>query len=160
MRITGPSASVDIDRDDVLRAYRETRQTTNRLCEPLSAEDMTVQAATIASPTKWHLAHTTWFFETFILKRFEPGFAPYDPCFPLLFNSYYTQLGDRHPRDRRGLLTRPGIGEVFAFRDTVDERLAQVVGACDEAQLPEIARLVRLGMEHERQHQELLITDL
>lgn len=160
MPVTGPSASVKIDRDDVLRAFRQTRQTTHRLCEPLSAEDMTVQVAEIASPTKWHLAHTTWFFETFILKRFEPGFEPYDPCFPLLFNSYYTRLGERHPRDRRGLLTRPGIGEVFAFRDTVDDRLARLLGSCDGADLPEIVRFIRLGMEHERQHQELLITDI
>jgi ergothioneine biosynthesis protein EgtB len=160
MAISKSTAAIGIDRDDVIARYLGTRRQTNRLCEPLSAEDMTVQVAEIASPAKWHLAHTTWFFETFILKRFEENFAPYDPCFPLLFNSYYTTLGDRHPRDRRGLLTRPGVGEVFAFRDTVDERLVRLIERARDDQMVEIANLVRLGLEHERQHQELLLTDL
>jgi len=82
------ASALNIDRDDVVAVYLETRRRTNALCEPLSPEDMTVQVAAVASPAKWHLAHTTWFFETFVLERFEPNFAPYDPCFPRLSNSY------------------------------------------------------------------------
>lgn len=149
---TGVSALVE--------RYRGVRGLTYALCEPLSAEDMVVQVAPEASPAKWHLGHTTWFFETFILERFEPGFEAYDPRFRVLFNSYYTQIGAQHPRPRRGLLTRPGVGEVMAYRDTVDERLERLVERADGAAAAEIAWLIELGINHEQQHQELLLTDI
>ncbi len=121
---------------------------------------MVVQVAEEASPTKWHLAHTTWFFETFVLAPFEPGFTPYDPAFGRLFNSYYQSLGDRHPRPRRGLITRPGIGEVMAYRDVVDERIDRLVRDLPPGHEREFSGLLELGLNHEQQHQELILTDL
>jgi ergothioneine biosynthesis protein EgtB len=133
---------------------------TQKLCEPLSDEDMVVQAFVYTSPTKWHLAHTTWFFETFILEQFEPGFKPYNADFRVLFNSYYQTIGERHPRAERGMLTRPGLGEVMAYRDTVDERLGAVLAKADEQTIAKIAPLLVLGMNHEQQHQELMLMDI
>ncbi len=157
--ITAPRKA-RVDRDVLRQRFQRVRETTRALCEPLTPEDMVVQIETFTSPSKWHLAHTTWFFETFILEAHEPGFAPYDPSFRVLFNSYYHTLGDRHPRPRRGLLTRPGAGEVFAYRDTVEERLLKLLQTCDEATLAEFAPLLELGLQHEQQHQELLLTDV
>ncbi|MGP1309396.1 MAG: ergothioneine biosynthesis protein EgtB [Phycisphaerales bacterium] len=149
-----------LDRGDIIERYRSVRGTTLRLCDPLSPEDMMVQVELCASPTKWHLAHTTWFFETFVLKQFEPGFARYNEAFAVLFNSYYHQAGERHPRGRRGLLTRPGLGEVMAFRDVVDDRVANLIRSCNNETLAQIAVLIELGLNHEQQHQELLLTDV
>jgi ergothioneine biosynthesis protein EgtB len=146
--------------EDLLERYRRVRSMTQKLCEPLSDEDMVVQAFVYTSPTKWHLAHTTWFFETFILEQHEPGFKPYNADFRVLFNSYYQSLGERHPRAERGMLTRPGLGEVMAYRDTVDERLAAVLASADEQTVAAIEPLLVLGMNHEQQHQELLLTDV
>lgn len=151
---------VPIDRRTLLDHHRRVRSTTIALCDPLSAEDMAVQVEPHASPAKWHLAHTTWFFETFILEAHERGFAPYDERFRVLFNSYYHGVGEQHPRPRRGVLTRPSIGEVMAYRDTVDERVRVLLDAADEATVATIAPLVELGLHHEQQHQELLLTDV
>ncbi len=148
-----------VDRDSLVARYLHTRRATNALCAPLNAEDMVVQVATCASPAKWHLAHTTWFFETFILERFETSFRPYAEAFRVLFNSYYHAVGERHPRDRRGVLTRPGVGEVMAYRDVVDERIATLLRTASDDDVIEIASLVELGVNHEQQHQELLLTD-
>lgn len=141
-----------------LALYRETRAQTRRLVEPLSAEDQQVQSMPDASPTKWHLAHTTWYVEAFVLGPHQPGYAPYDPAFHYLFNSYYDAHGARHPRPRRGLLTRPGLGEVQAYRDTVDERVERFVAG------PHVSAaalsLLELGCYHEGQHQELILTDV
>ncbi len=141
--------------------YRTTRELTVRLCDPLSSEDMTVQAQDCASPTKWHLSHTTWFFETFTLRDFEPGFKPYAEQFSVLFNSYYKGVGPQHPRQWRGALTRPGLGEVMAYRDVVDDRLRTLLNdtTCSE-RLAQIGELLTLGLHHEQQHQELLLTDI
>ncbi len=110
-----------------------------------------------ASPVKWHLAHTSWFFETFILERFEPDFKPFEPAFRMLFNSYYNGIGEKFTRAQRGLLTRPGLPEVLAYRGNVDGRIRVLLqNAPAEA---EIAALVQLGLQHEQQHQELIITD-
>src|SRR5690606_28653983 len=102
----------------------------------------------------------TWFFETFILEHHEPGFKPYNADFRVLFNSYYQTIGNRHPRAERGMLTRPGLGEVMAYRDTVDERLCALLSRADESVIVQIAPLLVLGMNHELQHQELLLMDI
>ncbi len=137
--------------------YAQVRQQTMRLAEPLSEADCQVQAMPDASPTKWHLAHVTWFFETFVLAQFEPHFKPFHPAFKVLFNSYYHGVGEQHPRQQRGLVTRPGLAEVKAYRAAVDERLAALL----TQPLPEAAAtLVELGLQHEQQHQELILSDL
>lgn len=138
--------------------YASTRQHTLALAAPLSAEDCMAQSMPDASPVKWHLAHTTWFFETFILERFEPGFAPFHPDFRFLFNSYYNGIGARHPRAQRGLLSRPSLAEVHAYRRNVDGRMLRLIGL-----LPgdtKLEELVTLGLHHEQQHQELILTDV
>lgn len=138
--------------------YRAVRARTERLCDPLAIEDYVVTAMADASPAKWHLAHSTWFFETFVLARFAPDFRPYDPAFAFLFNSYYVQAGERHCRAQRGLVTRPTVAEVYAYRHAVDAAMhAILAGAPDDG---ELATLVTVGLHHEQQHQELLLTDL
>ena len=138
--------------------YRTVRARTMALAAPLSAEDCGAQSMPDASPTKWHLAHTTWFFETFVLEPWEAGFKPFDPAFRVLFNSYYNAVGDKHPRAQRGLLTRPALEQVYAYRAQVDQRVQQLLSAA--AVPPEVATLVELGLHHEQQHQELILTDL
>lgn len=137
--------------------YAAIRAATLRLTEGLSAEDCQVQSMPDASPTKWHLAHTTWFFETFVLERLEPDARPFDPAYRMLFNSYYHAVGEKHPRPRRGLVTRPDLDTIVAYRHQVDERLVawlqRPLSADDLA-------LVELGLQHEQQHQELILTDL
>jgi ergothioneine biosynthesis protein EgtB len=131
------------------------------LTAPLSDEDCTAQSMPDASPAKWHLAHTTWFFETFILERFEPGFRPFHQAFRVLFNSYYNGVGEKHPRAERGFLTRPSRAEVLAYRADVDTRVARLLaGDMPAAVAQELATLVELGLHHEQQHQELFVTDI
>jgi ergothioneine biosynthesis protein EgtB len=137
----------------------KTRRLSVELAEPLSAEDMTVQAMDDASPTKWHLAHVTWFFETFILSKHLPGYQAFDETFNYCFNSYYESQGARQPRPKRGLLTRPSSQRVFAYRAHVDDALAKLL-ARGVAPTSPIARLVEVGINHEQQHQELLLTDI
>jgi len=137
------------------------REDTLALAQPLSDEDCCVQSMPDASPVKWHLAHTTWFFETFILERFEPDFQPFHPAFRVLFNSYYEGVGEQHPRGQRGLVTRPSLDEVRAYRSNIDQRMHRLFSV----ELPEedakaLATLVELGLQHEQQHQELLLTDV
>jgi ergothioneine biosynthesis protein EgtB len=139
----------------------DTRHLSHELVAPLSPEDMTVQAMEDASPTKWHLAHTTWFFETFILAKHLPGYRVFDETYNYCFNSYYESQGARQPRPKRGLLTRPPIERVMAYRAHVDEGLralfAQGVAKGLDA---DVARLIETGINHEQQHQELLLTDI
>ena len=137
----------------------ETRRLSLELAEPLSAEDMTVQPMDDASPTKWHLAHVTWFFETFILAKHLPGYQAFDPAFNYCFNSYYESQGPRQPRPKRGVLTRPSSAQVLAYRAHVDEALAKLL-ARGVGPGSEITRLVEVGINHEQQHQELLLTDI
>jgi len=144
----------------VAALFAHTRRRSAELASRLSPEDMVVQSMTDASPAKWHLAHTTWFFETFVLKPFEPGFRLHDERFPHCFNSYYAQAGSRHARPMRGMLTRPSAGEVMDYRAAVDARVSQLLDVAREAELPEIRRRVELGCHHEMQHQELLLTDI
>ncbi len=136
----------------------QTRSWSDRIATPLSDEDQTPQSMEDASPTKWHLAHTTWFFEELLLKPHVPAYREFDPRFAYCFNSYYETLGDRHPRPQRGLLTRPTCGEVRAYRQHADTALAR---AFETQELPDDALdLVELGINHEQQHQELLLTDI
>jgi len=139
--------------------YRAVRRATEELADGLSAEDCGVQSMPDASPVKWHLAHTTWFFESFWLERWEQPHRPYDPAFRELFNSYYQAVGEPFARPLRGVLSRPSLAEVLAWRSHVDERvLARLAGGA--AADAECAARLELGLQHEQQHQELILTDL
>jgi len=138
--------------------FARVRARSMELAAPLSAEDACVQSMPDASPAKWHLAHTTWFFETFVLERFEPGFRPFRSEFRVLFNSYYNNLGDKHPRPQRGMLTRPPLAEIHDYRRDVDARMQHLLQ--DEAAHDCLRGLVVLGLNHEQQHHELLLTDV
>jgi ergothioneine biosynthesis protein EgtB len=142
----------------VQERFDAVRRHSVKLGEPLSEEDCCAQSMPDASPLKWHLAHTTWFFETFILERYERNFAPYRPAFRVLFNSYYNGVGEKHPRAQRGLLTRPSLDEVLSYRHQVDRRIAALLH--DGRELAAVARLVHIGLHHEQQHQELMVTDV
>ena len=136
--------------------FLETRRFTEWLCAPLSAEDCAIQSMPDVSPTRWHLAHTTWFFETFILAK-SPEYHLYNPTFEFLFNSYYNAIGEQFPRGNRGLLSRPGLDEIWDYRRHVDRHLAKLLAESDDA---ELSRLTEVGIHHERQHQELMLTDI
>jgi ergothioneine biosynthesis protein EgtB len=138
--------------------YCAVRSLTERLAAPLSAEDQTVQSMPDTSPTKWHRAHTTWFFERFVLRQFAPGYEVFHPRYEYLFNSYYEAVGPRHARPRRGLVTRPGIAEIADYRRHVDRAVHDLLGRVDGS--AEAAALVELGRHHEHQHQELLLMDI
>ena len=141
--------------------YLAVRAQTERLIKPLSAEDCQLQSMPDASPAKWHLAHLTWFFETFLLERFEPSFKPFDPSFRVLFNSYYKGVGDQFPRPQRGLISRPGLDEVLAYRRQVDARMLALIEKTEmSGNVNELWSLLELGLQHEQQHQELLLTDI
>jgi ergothioneine biosynthesis protein EgtB len=142
------------------RAYQQVRAFTERLCQGLAVEDYVVQSMPDVSPTKWHLAHTSWFFETFVLQPHLPGYEPLDPAYAYLFNSYYVQAGERHCRAQRGYLSRPTVEEVYAYRRHVDEHMDELLDTADEAKLFALHPLVEIGLNHEQQHQELLITDI
>ncbi|SHH03907.1 ergothioneine biosynthesis protein EgtB [Massilia sp. CF038] len=135
--------------------YGAVRRRSLQLAEPLSDEDCGAQSMPDASPVKWHLAHTTWFFETFVLEPHEADFAPFNPAFRVLFNSYYNGIGERHPRAQRGLLTRPSMAEVRAYRANVDTRVLRLLEVRGD-----LDALIGLGLQHEQQHQELLLTDV
>jgi ergothioneine biosynthesis protein EgtB len=138
--------------------YRQVRDQTMTLAAPLTAEDCCVQSMPDASPAKWHLAHTTWFFETFILSRVEADFQPFNEAFGVLFNSYYNGIGRQHPRPQRGMLTRPPLALVMDYRHQVDERMGRLLDRHEVE--PALAQLAVLGLQHEQQHQELLLTDI
>ena len=137
--------------------YFSVRSMTERLAAPLGAEDQTVQSMPDVSPTKWHRAHTTWFFETFVLDELAARYRPYDERYRFLFNSYYEGVGPRHARPERGLITRPGIEEVAVYRAHVDEAMLTLLGGDVP---PPLGALVELGLHHEQQHQELLVMDI
>ena len=137
--------------------YLEVRAQTRTLAAPLSAEDCALQSMPDASPVKWHLAHVTWFFETFVLSEHMAGYAAFDPAFRVLFNSYYNGVGDKHPRPERGLVSRPDLRTVLAYRAHVDAAMSRLL----VTELPPaLAGLVELGLQHEQQHQELILTDV
>jgi len=140
--------------------FRRVRDFTTRLCRNLEPEDCVVQSMSDASPVKWHLAHTSWFFETFVLKVWLPGYVSDVPQYAFLFNSYYNAAGDMHRRDLRGLISRPTVAEAYQYRTQVDRCLLELLEMADDARYAEIEPVVRLGLHHEQQHQELLITDV
>jgi ergothioneine biosynthesis protein EgtB len=152
--------SEPVARTALAARYRVTRARTERLSAPLELEDYQLQSMPDCSPPKWHLAHTAWFFETFVLAPHEPGFRPYEPQFGYLFNSYYDAVGDRWPRPARGLLSRPTVAEVYAYRRAVDERMLALIGSADDRTLATIVPVAEIGLNHEEQHQELLLTDI
>jgi ergothioneine biosynthesis protein EgtB len=141
---------------DLAGQFLQVRQHSVDLTGGLSPEDCCVQSMPDASPLKWHLAHTTWFFETFILEAMEKDFTPFHPAFRVLFNSYYNGVGDKHPRAQRGMVTRPALGDVLAYRRNVDER---IVALLEDGGNDRLAILVETGLHHEQQHQELMLTD-
>ena len=141
----------------LLEKYEEVRNRTVELCKPLTKEDYVPQAVEYASPPKWHLAHTTWFFEEMVLKRHVSDYKECNAQYSYLFNSYYNSVGDRTLRSHRGNITRPGVDEVYEYRKYVDSKMQQLLS---QNILDDIRDLVILGLNHEQQHQELLITDL
>ena len=140
--------------------YDAVRAQTVALCDPLEVEDYVVSSMPDASPAKWHLAHTSWFFETFVLALHDPSYRPPDPRYAFLFNSYYVQAGERHCRAKRGLVTRPTVSEVLAYRSHVDEGMRRLLQRIAGDPDHPAAALIELGLHHEQQHQELLLTDV
>lgn len=145
---------------ELVELFRAVRSLTVALIEPLEAEDLLLQAVPETSPPKWHLAHTTWFFEKFVLGEALAGRAPFHPSYDFLFNSYYEAVGARHPRQARGLLSRPPIREVLQYRHATDDAMLELLERGDLERWPWLPERVRLGLEHEQQHQELLLMDL
>jgi ergothioneine biosynthesis protein EgtB len=147
-------------RRDMLARFEAVRRDSERLTANLTAEDQSIQSMPDVSPTKWHLAHTTWFFETFVLRPLDPGYRVFDPAFAYLFNSYYEAAGPRHPRPERGLLSRPTVEVVGAYRDHVGAAIARLVEHAPEPVWQQAAPLIELGFHHEQQHQELILMDI
>jgi ergothioneine biosynthesis protein EgtB len=156
---TRKSAPGAEERASLAHRYVALRNATEALAAPLSAEDQTVQSMPDVSPTKWHRAHTTWFFETFLLLPHLPDYRPFHPAYGYLFNSYYEAVGPRHPRPERGLLSRPGSAEIANYRAHVDAAMGELLAAPDRS-AGAVAALVELGLHHEQQHQELLLMDI
>jgi len=137
--------------------FQQARALSKLLCEPLEAEDCVVQSMPDVSPTRWHLAHTTWFFETFVLQASESSYQPVSEVYRFLFNSYYNSVGDPYPRSQRGLLSRPTVREVWDYRHAIDERMDRFF---KNSPAPQLLEVVELGIHHEQQHQELMLTDI
>ncbi|WP_420992171.1 ergothioneine biosynthesis protein EgtB [Cupriavidus sp. 30B13] len=155
MTETNPPAAATL-----LRQFHAVRQHSLALAAPLSAEDQGIQSMPDASPVKWHLAHATWFFETVLLMRQMDGYAPFDPAYQYLFNSYYEALGPRHPRPQRGLISRPSAQDVQAYRRYVDAAVERLLALAGPDELAAVAPVLALGLHHEQQHQELMLTDI
>src|SRR5437588_4060262 len=144
----------------LVEAFLAVRGETERRAAPLSPEDQLIQSMPDASPTKWHRAHTTWFFEQFLLVAKLAGYRVFDPRFAFLFNSYYVAAGPRHARPNRGLVTRPDAAEVAAYRAHVDAAVARLIATASDAALDDILPILQIGLHHEQQHQELILTDI
>ena len=157
----GPDiADLELDRIATWSCYQEVRRTTEALCAPLEIEDYVIQSMPDASPAKWHLAHTSWFFETFVLASVQPGFEPVDSEYSYLFNSYYNAVGERIAPDRRGVLSRPTVAEVFRYRAAVDKRMKELLDRAGSTAFERVRSTLILGLHHEQQHQELILTDI
>ncbi|MBS0245058.1 MAG: ergothioneine biosynthesis protein EgtB [Proteobacteria bacterium] len=152
--------TVDQQRDHWLAAFRRVRAETEQRASYLSAEDQIVQSMADASPTKWHRAHVTWFFETFLVREFDAAYKIFDERFPFLFNSYYVAAGPRHARPQRGLITRPSGEEVTRYRAHVDAAVERLIANVPAADAPRVFEILEIGLNHEQQHQELLLTDI
>ena len=150
----------DEQRSFWMNAYLNVRQQSEALCAPLTREDHVIQTAPEASPAKWHLAHVSWFFETFLLKAYLPGYAEFHPQFGYLFNSYYEQIGKFHPRQERGFLSRPGVDDILRYRAHVDEHMLTLQQHAGDDVWPALQQRLEIGLNHEQQHQELLLTDI
>jgi len=160
MKATGSTSTVRNQRQELSHLYRRVRGATESICAPLAYEDCVVQSMPEASPTKWHLAHTSWFFETFVLRPHAPDYEMLEPRYEFLFNSYYNAVGVQFPRLQRGMLSRPTLEEVRAYRRHVDQGMAGFMEAAPERVLGIAAAVIELGLNHEEQHQELILTDL
>jgi ergothioneine biosynthesis protein EgtB len=156
----GARQSLDDTRAQWRAAFRRVRGETEQRASHLSAEDQIVQSMADASPTKWHRAHVTWFFETFLLKPHDPSYQIFDERFPFLFNSYYVAAGPRHARPQRGLITRPNHADVTGYRIRVDKAVERLIETVPAAEAPRVFEILEIGLHHEQQHQELLITDI
>ena len=154
---TAPGSSTG---NEVLDRYTRVRRFTEQLCEGLAPEDCVVQSMPDVSPTKWHLAHTSWFFENFIVQPNLEGYQPIDPVYAFLFNSYYVHAGERHCRAQRGYISRPTLAQIFEYRAHVDRAMTDLLDSSDEALQRRLAPVVELGINHEQQHQELIVTDI
>jgi ergothioneine biosynthesis protein EgtB len=147
-----------VDTDTLSKRFRTARRFTEELAEPLSEEDCTIQSMPDVSPTRWHLAHTTWFFETFLLSQ-TPGYPAFDTSYAYLFNSYYNTVGKQFPRSQRGLITRPGLADVLKYRRHVDAQMMDLLASHD-GQDERLTEITVIGIQHEQQHQELILTDI
>ncbi|HEX5508969.1 MAG TPA: ergothioneine biosynthesis protein EgtB [Pseudolabrys sp.] len=160
MATTDTEVPLDGARAKWLQAFRDVRAETEARAAPLSAEDQIVQSMPDASPTKWHRAHVTWFFEQFLLVPNDPQYKVFDERFPFLFNSYYVAAGPRHARPQRGLITRPNAEDVGAYRAHVDAAVARLIETVSAADASKVFSILEIGLHHEQQHQELLLTDI
>ncbi len=158
--LDSPGPCTSSSATDLVHAYNAIRAQSHHFCQPLVPEDYVIQSMPDASPTKWHLAHTTWFFETFILQPHCPDYRPFHPQFNYLFNSYYLTIGERHCRPKRGLLSRPTVAEIHHYRLHVDQHMLPLIRSLDGPRLAQIAPLIEIGLNHEQQHQELMLTDI
>jgi len=154
------SLAESVSKNALVDRYKQIRRFTEQLCEPLVAEDYVIQSMPDVSPTKWHLAHVSWFWETFLLSTALPDYRSFHPEYAYLFNSYYNTLGQRHCRPKRGLISRPTVQETYAYRHYVDERMLELFDRLDEGKLLQLVPMITLGLHHEQQHQELLLTDI
>src|SRR5215472_3133866 len=152
--------TIPASKSELGRRYRRVRGFSEKLCETLEPEDYVIQTMPEASPTKWHLAHTSWFFETFVLKQFFPDYHSQHPQYGFLFNSYYNAVGPFYSRPHRGLLSRPTVKEVFHYRSDIDLFVSELIESADEQILAKLEPILTLGLHHEQQHQELMLTDI
>jgi ergothioneine biosynthesis protein EgtB len=148
-----------MDRTELMQVYDRIRSMSETLCKPMEIEDYVLQAMEDSSPPLWNLAHTSWFFEQFLLRDFEPNFKPCNETYMYLFNSYYVQAGPRGQRNQRGMISRPTVKEMYEYRHTIDERVQALLESLDDEEIPATRYIIILGLNHEQQHQELLLTD-
>lgn len=160
MKDTNNDRNKYLNRDSLLKSYIKVRAFSHKLAKPLTKEDYVVQSMPDVSPTKWHLAHTSWFFEAFILSKTEKKYKSLHPQYNFLFNSYYVQVGERHSRPKRGLISRPTVDEVYEYREYVDKNMNKVFKNLDDKKFAKIAKVIEIGIHHEQQHQELIVTDI
>lgn len=149
-----------VPRQKLMEQYKTVRKFTEEICAPLETEDYVIQSMPDVSPTKWHLAHVTWFWETFLLSEAKPDYVSLHPRYAYLFNSYYNSLGERHCRPKRGLISRPTVAETYQYRNYVDENVLELLETLPEEQLLATTPIILLGLNHEQQHQELMVTDI
>lgn len=147
-------------RDELLTDYKNTRGFSEALCAPLAVDDYQIQSIVQTSPPKWHLAHVTWFFETFVLAEFAPNYSPFHSGYDYLFNSYYYTHGKMHPRPERGLLSRPTVTEIYDYRQAINSQIEALIEQTSHTEWPAFEQRIKLGLQHEQQHQELLLMDI